>query len=148
MNRTIEARSFTAHDGIELVTDVGGPENALAIVMLAIVMLHGGGQTRHSWSGAALTLIGEGYRVINMDQRGYGDSGWSPDSIYRVADRVKDIETVLAAGGDSYAFVGASLGGWFRCARRPIAILHQKLWCWLMWFLPLNTKGSIGFSNS
>jgi pimeloyl-ACP methyl ester carboxylesterase len=106
INRTIAARSFTAHDGTKLVADVGGPENAPAIVML-----HGGGQTRHSWSGAATALVDEGYRIINMDQRGHGDSGWSPDGVYRAADRVKDIETVLAAGGERYAFVGASLGG-------------------------------------
>jgi alpha-beta hydrolase superfamily lysophospholipase len=37
-----------------------------------VILLHGGGQTRHSWSGAAQALAQRGYRVINFDARGHG----------------------------------------------------------------------------
>lgn len=102
-----EKHIFRSHDGIDLVADVGGPANAPAIVLL-----HGGGQTRHSWSGAMHRLLEEGYRVINLDMRGHGQSGWAPDGAYTLEDRARDIQTAIeAAGSDRYAFVGASLGG-------------------------------------
>jgi pimeloyl-ACP methyl ester carboxylesterase len=103
---TFEKRIFTSHDGIELAADVGGPDNAPAILMM-----HGGGQTRHSWSGATRRLLEEGYRVINLDLRGHGESGWSPTGQYPLSDRARDIETVLQGSPNGLALVGASLGG-------------------------------------
>lgn len=102
----LERRVFTAHDGIDLVADVGGPEDAPAVVLM-----HGGGQTRHSWSGAMQNLLAAGYRVINLDLRGHGESGWAPSGRYPLLDRARDVETVLQAGSDRCALVGASLGG-------------------------------------
>ena len=67
--------SFTAPDGVVLRADVAAgatPDSP------AVVLLHGGGQTRHSWGKAARTLAARGYGVVNLDPRGHGDSGWSP----------------------------------------------------------------------
>lgn len=102
----METRSFTGHDGTELVADVGGPPDAPTILLM-----HGGGQTRHSWSGATASLVSAGYRVINMDLRGHGDSGWSPAGEYPLSIRARDIEAVLRDGCNGLALVGASLGG-------------------------------------
>lgn len=77
-----------------------------------VVLLHGGGQTRHSWSGTARALAADGYRVLNYDARGHGDSGWSADGRYSLDRRVQDLRAVLAeAGATTFALIGASLGG-------------------------------------
>jgi len=99
-------RRFPTHDGIELVADIGGDPEAVPVVLL-----HGGGQTRHSWKNAAGALVDAGYHVINLDLRGHGDSGWSPQGVYTGAVFVADVRTVLAALPRPAILVGASLGG-------------------------------------
>ncbi|WP_261937257.1 MULTISPECIES: alpha/beta fold hydrolase [Sphingomonas] len=101
----ISRREFATRDGLTLVGDVGGPIDAPTIMLL-----HGGGQTRHSWSGAMRRMIGEGYHVINFDARGHGDSSWSEEGDYSLAARGADLQ---AAIGDRrpVALVGASMGG-------------------------------------
>jgi len=39
-----------------------------------LVMLHGGGQTRHSWRRAAPTMAADGWHVFTVDSRGHGES--------------------------------------------------------------------------
>ncbi len=95
-----------SHDGLELVADVGGPRDAPVVVLM-----HGGGQTRHSWSGAMRALMAQGYRVINFDARGHGESGWSPEKAYSLDDRAGDAEAVVAGLDVPFALVGASMGG-------------------------------------
>lgn len=97
---------FASGDGIVLVGDCAGPVEAPAVVLR-----HGGGQTRHSWSGAMTALVKRGYRVMNYDARGHGDSQWSASGAYSLDDRVADLRAVVRDVPDSYALVGASLGG-------------------------------------
>lgn len=99
-------RRFQAPDGLELVADEDGPPDAPAVILL-----HGGGQTRHSWSGAMNALVARGYRVINFDARGHGDSGWSAEAAYTLDDRAADLGAVVADLQTPFALVGASLGG-------------------------------------
>lgn len=96
---------FCTGDGLRLVGDIGGHVDAPTVVLL-----HGGGQTRHSWSRAMMRLISEGYRVVNFDARGHGDSSWSVSGDYSLAARGTDLQTVV---GDArpVALVGASMGG-------------------------------------
>jgi pimeloyl-ACP methyl ester carboxylesterase len=101
-----EQRRFVTRDGLGLAADVGGPADAPAVVLL-----HGGGQTRHSWSGAMRHLVGEGYFVVNLDSRGHGDSDWAPDGEYSLAALAADLEDVLATIDAPAALVGASMGG-------------------------------------
>ena len=65
-------QQWASRDGLRLVGDVRGPVDGQLTVLL-----HGGGQTRHSWKGTADQLIESGYRVATYDARGHGDSGWS-----------------------------------------------------------------------
>ncbi|GGE00287.1 putative hydrolase (alpha/beta fold) [Polymorphobacter glacialis] len=99
-------KRFQAGDGIELVADVAGPQGAPAVILL-----HGGGQTRHSWAGAMTVLAQRGYRVISFDARGHGDSGWSDAGAYGLDDRAADLAVVAGSLSAPFAVVGASLGG-------------------------------------
>lgn len=44
-----------------------------------LVLLHGGSLTAHTWDMAAL-LLRDRYHVIAPDQRGHGDTGWTPEA--------------------------------------------------------------------
>lgn len=100
-----ERQVFVSGDGVRLVADVGGPEDGPLVVLA-----HGGGQTRHSWSRAFDSLIDAGYRTINYDARGHGESGWSPDNRYPVERRWMDMETAIGSRRP-VAVIGASMGG-------------------------------------
>ncbi|MBC7923665.1 MAG: alpha/beta fold hydrolase, partial [Ferruginibacter sp.] len=77
----------------------------------AVVLLHGGGQTRHSWGDTAHLLAQRGWYAVALDARGHGESSWSPDGQYRVEDLVDDLKEVVARLAAKPALVGASLGG-------------------------------------
>jgi pimeloyl-ACP methyl ester carboxylesterase len=105
--KTVRRVTFKAADGVPLVGDVGGDP-----LRPTVVLLHGGGQTRHSWSGAMRALMLEGYHVINFDARGHGESGWSPDGLYPLKMRAThDLSSVLAGVKGPIGLVGASMGG-------------------------------------
>ena len=93
-------------DGVRLAFDRFGPWNRPAAILL-----HGGGQTRHSWSGTAQRLADEGYQVLNFDARGHGDSDWSGDGEYSLDRRAADLRSILAIVDVPFALIGASLGG-------------------------------------
>ncbi len=93
-------------DDVTLVLDAYGEEGAPGVLLA-----HGGGQTRHSWRGTARRLAENGYRTVTVDLRGHGDSSWSPEGRYDLADHAGDLRAVAAWMGAPPAFVGASLGG-------------------------------------
>lgn len=104
--------SFQSHDGLRLAgTRFGTQGNDGQVVLL----LHGGGQTRHSWAGTADALAGAGHIAITIDQRGHGDSDWSEPGNYDFDDFADDVGTVLsrlkADFGKKPVVIGASLGG-------------------------------------
>jgi len=99
-------RRFHTPDGLTLAADVGGPSHASAVILL-----HGGGQTRHSWSGAMQHLIERGYFVVSYDARGHGDSDWSPHGDYSRKALASDLRAVLSTISGPVALVGASMGG-------------------------------------
>jgi len=77
----------------------------------SVVLAHGGGQTRHSWGGTAAVLSSHGHRVLSMDLRGHGDSGWDPNGDYSMSAYRDDALAVAQWIGGPVAWVGASLGG-------------------------------------
>jgi pimeloyl-ACP methyl ester carboxylesterase len=103
---TVATLTYRTAEGLSLVADVGGDRRDPAVVLM-----HGGGQTRHSWSGAMDALLGAGYRVINYDARGHGDSDWAADGNYLLKTRAQDMLTVIADETPPVALVGASMGG-------------------------------------
>jgi pimeloyl-ACP methyl ester carboxylesterase len=99
-------RRFKTHDGLTLVGDVGGnPKDP------TILLLHGGGQTRNSWTKTMHRLVERGYFVINYDARGHGDSDWSPKGIYSIEDFSLDLRAIRETINGPVAIVGASMGG-------------------------------------
>jgi pimeloyl-ACP methyl ester carboxylesterase len=76
-----------------------------------VVLLHGGGQTRHAWRSTSTALLDAGFATVLLDQRGHGESSWAPDGDYRIDRYADDLEAVLSQLPSRPALVGASLGG-------------------------------------
>ena len=118
---TITPVEYKTLEGLTLRGEAGGTLGAPTLVMM-----HGGGQTRHSWSRAMKHLIGKGYYVINYDARGHGDSDWDPKGDYSVVAIGGDLRCVLATVTGPVALIGASMSGLsafyaIGVAERPIA---------------------------
>ena len=94
------------HGGLRLVADSYGDPKAHPVVLL-----HGGGQTRHSWDGTAIALARAGWHAIAVDMRGHGESDWHPDGAYAFLDFAADVLEMLPSFDRPPVLVGASLGG-------------------------------------
>ena len=103
---TPAAVSFRGHGGVRLVGDVRGDAGARPVVLL-----HGGGQTRHSWGTTAGQLADAGWRAYTIDLRGHGESEWAPDGDYRLDAFAGDVREIALALDTPPVLVGASLGG-------------------------------------
>ncbi len=55
-------------------------------------------------------MAAAGWLAVNVDQRGHGESEWSPDGIYDL-DRFAGDAAAVASGFDRPVLIGASLGG-------------------------------------
>jgi pimeloyl-ACP methyl ester carboxylesterase len=76
-----------------------------------MVFLHGGGLNAHTWDVVAL-MLRERYRCFALDQRGHGDSEWSPAIDYGVDTQMQDVEGFLdSLKLDNPVLVGQSMGG-------------------------------------
>jgi len=92
--------------GVELVADFVGPTNGPPVLLL-----HGGGQTRHAWRRTAAALAEAGWRAIALDLRGHGDSEWPENAYYDPEHFAADLQVVATSLERPPAVVGASLGG-------------------------------------
>ncbi|MEZ5235548.1 MAG: alpha/beta fold hydrolase [Acidimicrobiia bacterium] len=98
---------WTGAGGVRIAGDHWGPDDGPLVLLL-----HGGGQTRHAWKGTGETLGGAGYFAVALDARGHGDSDWSPDGVYGPDRMIADLVAVVQAlGGRRPVLVGASMGG-------------------------------------
>ena len=80
-----------------------------------VLLLHGGGQTRHAWRSTAEKLASKGYTAYTLDQRGHGNSEWVANGAYEFRDFSADLKLVATEitcrSGVKPIVVGASLGG-------------------------------------
>lgn len=76
-----------------------------------VVLLHGGGQTRHAWGGLGHRLAASGYAALALDARGHGESDWASNGDYSQEAQLDDLVTVLSRFARPVALVGASMGG-------------------------------------
>ncbi len=101
--------SFPTADGAILFADLSGSGER------AVVLVHGGRFNKESWAPQARTLVANGFEVLAIDLRGYGESHGPGDKDPMGAPLEQD---VLAAvrylherGATSVSVVGGSMGG-------------------------------------
>jgi pimeloyl-ACP methyl ester carboxylesterase len=76
-----------------------------------ILFLHGWGLNAYSWDIVCLALR-DRHHCVALDQRGHGDSEWSPVLDYGQAAHARDLAAVLDhLGAPDAVLVGMSLGG-------------------------------------
>jgi pimeloyl-ACP methyl ester carboxylesterase len=90
--------------GISLTGTVFGPQSGQPVLLL-----HGGGQTRHAWSRTGEALGRMGFRAEAYDLRGHGDSEWV--ARYDAEDFANDVRELAALQSRRPIIVGASMGG-------------------------------------
>ncbi|MET0277762.1 MAG: alpha/beta hydrolase [Pseudorhodoplanes sp.] len=101
--------SFTGSSGNKLIADMFGEDGP------PVILLHGGGQTRHAWRSTANQLAKRGWTAYAIDQRGHGDSEWVKDGAYSFKEFAADVKAVAKElerrSGKKPVAIGASLGG-------------------------------------
>jgi esterase len=76
-----------------------------------IVFLHGGGLNAHTWDLVCAALRPERH-CLALDQRGHGESEWSPEMDYSTESHTVDVDAFLQALKlERFVLVGMSLGG-------------------------------------
>lgn len=112
-------------DGVAIVADAFGEKAATPIILI-----HGGGQSRSAWRGAARRFAEAGYHAICIDLRGHGDSDWAPDGNYAFERYIADMASIVGELGQRAVLVGASLGGhvaMMTASARPDLVLALAL---------------------
>ncbi len=97
---------FKGHGGLKIAADVWGFNN-----QDLVILLHGGGQTRHAWGNTGKKLAEAGYHCVAIDLRGHGDSEWDTDGDYSIRAYKDDLVSIINELGKPARLVGASLGG-------------------------------------
>ncbi len=97
---------FDGFEGLHLVADVWGDDRDWPVLLM-----HGGGQTRHAWGSTAEALARNGWRAVSLDLRGHGDSEWALNGDYSFTAYAADCLAVIDRLGAPPVLVGASLGG-------------------------------------
>ena len=145
LHPAVHRRTCVGANDVELVADAHGNPDAPAVLLL-----HGGGQTRHSWGGVAETLSNADFYAVNADLRGHGQSGWDPNGDYSFAAQMIDVEAWCDLLGRP-AIVGASLGGLAGFGRkeleqRTVSRLPGRAWCWST--LPIAARPRVSSESS
>jgi flavin reductase (DIM6/NTAB) family NADH-FMN oxidoreductase RutF/pimeloyl-ACP methyl ester carboxylesterase len=105
------ALSFAGFGGLSLAAEgFGSPDHP------AVVLLHGGAQSRGVWRVAARALAAAGRYAITVDLRGHGQSDWATDGRYDLEAFAEDLRAILVQLQKRPVVVGASLGGYVALA--------------------------------
>jgi len=105
-NDDVHSVDLRGRDGLRLRADeFGDPDGPV------VVLLHGGGQTRHAWGSTARVLAERGWHVFRVDLRGHGESEWPDDGDYGPEAFAGDVYEIATAFPEPPVLVGASLGG-------------------------------------
>ena len=103
-----EVRRVRTEAGLSVVLERFGRPSERPPVLL----MHGGGQTRHNWSGTAGQLAARGHEAWTMDLRGHGDSDWATDGDYTTNAMVDDLDAVCAEIGRPPVLVAPPWAAW------------------------------------
>ena len=102
---SVMTRRHLGH-GVEIAFDEAGPRGGAPVILM-----HGGGQTRGAWRGAVVEGARRGFRMMSLDLRGHGESGWAEDGDYTNDASVADLARLIDSLDQAPFIVGASLGG-------------------------------------
>ena len=76
-----------------------------------LVLLHGFTGHARSWDAFAEAMT-DRYRVLALDQRGHGESGWAAADAYGNPEMVEDVAAFVGAMGlTRFSLLGLSMGG-------------------------------------
>jgi esterase len=76
-----------------------------------LLFLHGGGLNAHTWD-VVCVMLRDRYRCVALDQRGHGDSEWSPVVDYGVETQRADVEGFIKQLRLEHpVLIGQSMGG-------------------------------------
>lgn len=82
----------------------------------AVVLVHGGRFRKESWEDQAKILSSQGFRVLSIDLRGFGESTGpgqhDPYTAPMHLDVLAAVRHLRSSGSKSVSIVGASMGGW------------------------------------
>src|SRR5277367_1191160 len=77
----------------------------------SLVLLHGFAGHARSWDAFAEAMT-DRYRVLALDQRGHGETGWAAADQYRVDNIADDLQAFAhALDLKRFALLGLSMGG-------------------------------------
>lgn len=103
---SVAIMTFQGRSGLALAAQAYGDPTAPPVLLL-----HGGGQTRHAWAETAARLAANGWYALALDLRGHGDSAWADDEDYSIDAFAADVTAVAQALSQLPVIIGASLGG-------------------------------------
>jgi len=119
---------FLTINGLQLRVLERGPEEGRPMVLL-----HGTGDNAHTWDLLAPCLA-EHFRVIAVDQRGHGRSGWAVPPAYRCEDYLLDLQALIdQLALDGMFMLGHSMGALHASLytalnpRRVLALIHVDI---------------------
>ncbi len=118
--------SISTSDGIEVKGSFELPDGDIFDPIPAVLLVHGGRQSRAEWAPLLPELSESGWAVLSIDLRGHGATGgeikdWN--AFYTAANGVpRDLEAAMAflkahesVNADRIAVVGSSVGGNLAC---------------------------------
>lgn len=136
-----EVRAFPLPHGITLVGDAYGDRAAYERgAAPGVLLLHGGGQTRHAWGGSGKALARAGFYAVALDLRGHGDSSFAPNGEYHTDHFVQDLRALLEVLPHKPALVGASLGGITSLATQDHQAAHGEDACTAIVLVDITPK--------
>ena len=102
----METLRFNASDGLVLnCVDFGGAGQP------PLLLIHGGSAHARWWDFVARAFTSR-FHVLALDQRGHGDSPWTPEWAYGTRHYVADLLTIITNWGlGAPVLVGHSMGG-------------------------------------
>lgn len=106
MSERAETLEFRGVNDIRLRGDAWGSPDAPPVLLL-----HGGGQTRHAWANTARDLARAGWYAVSVDLRGHGESDWCDEGNYMHDHFASDTVALARSFSQPPVLVGASLGG-------------------------------------